>query len=69
MVRTKLIACLRGAISTTNNFNFDFDLDFDFQDLARSDVKFVKVAADMLLDQLLEVDGRLALKSLKDLIQ
>ena len=43
------------------------DLDLDFQDLARSDVKFVKVAAQMMLDQLDEVDGRLTLRSLPDL--
>jgi cyclic-di-GMP phosphodiesterase TipF (flagellum assembly factor) len=43
------------------------DLDLDFQDLARADVKFVKVAAQMLLDQLTEVDGRLSLRSLPDL--
>ena len=43
------------------------DLDLDFQDLARADVKFLKIGAEVLLSQLLEVDGRLALKSLKDL--
>jgi cyclic-di-GMP phosphodiesterase TipF (flagellum assembly factor) len=43
------------------------DLDLDFQDLARADVKFVKIGAEVLLSQLLEVDGRLALSSLKDL--
>ncbi len=42
------------------------DLDLDFADLSRADVKFVKVAAGVLLDQLLEVDGRLALRSLPD---
>jgi cyclic-di-GMP phosphodiesterase TipF (flagellum assembly factor) len=43
------------------------DLDLDLQDLSRSDVKFVKVAAQALLDQLVEVDGRLILRSLPDL--
>jgi len=43
------------------------DLDLDLQDLARSDVKFVKVGAQSVLDQLVEVDGRLVLKSLPDL--
>jgi cyclic-di-GMP phosphodiesterase TipF (flagellum assembly factor) len=43
------------------------DLDLNFPDLARADVKFVKVAADVLLNQLLELDGRLALRQLKDL--
>lgn len=44
-----------------------FDLDLDFQDLARADVKFLKVAAQMLLDQLEETDGRLIIRSLPDL--
>ena len=43
------------------------DLDLDFPDLSRADVKFVKIAADVLLNQLLEVDGRLALRSMRDL--
>jgi cyclic-di-GMP phosphodiesterase TipF (flagellum assembly factor) len=43
------------------------DLDLDFQDLSRADVKFVKVGAQMMLDQLTEVDGRLSLRSLPDL--
>jgi len=43
------------------------DLELDFQDLARADVKFLKVGADVLLSQVLEVEGRMALRSLKDL--
>ena len=43
------------------------DLDLDFADLSRADVKFVKISAGVLLDQLLEVDGRMALKSMRDL--
>jgi cyclic-di-GMP phosphodiesterase TipF (flagellum assembly factor) len=43
------------------------DLDLDFADLSRADVKFLKISADVLLDQLLEVEGRLALKSMRDL--
>ena len=43
------------------------DLDLDFQDLSRADVKFIKVGAQMLLDQLEEMDGRLVIKSLPDL--
>lgn len=43
------------------------DLDLDFYDLQRSEVKFVKISADVLLGQLLEVDGRLTLKALRDL--
>ena len=43
------------------------DLDLDFADLSRADVKFLKISADVLLDQLLEVEGRMALKSMRDL--
>src|SRR6202021_527570 len=43
------------------------DLDLDFQDLARADVKFIRISAEVLLNQLLEIDGQLALRSLKDL--
>jgi cyclic-di-GMP phosphodiesterase TipF (flagellum assembly factor) len=43
------------------------DLDLDLQDLTRSDVKFVKVAAQFLIDEMIEVDGRLILRSLPDL--
>jgi cyclic-di-GMP phosphodiesterase TipF (flagellum assembly factor) len=43
------------------------DLDLDWQDLARSDVKFLKIAAQVLLEELSEVDGRLVLRSLPDL--
>ncbi len=68
----------RGAIEARNmakladlGFRFSLDkvtdLDFDFPDLSRADVKFVKIGADVLLAQLLEVDGRMALKSLRDI--
>jgi cyclic-di-GMP phosphodiesterase TipF (flagellum assembly factor) len=43
------------------------DLDLDLQDLSRSDVKFVKVAAQLLLDQLEERDGRLVIAAVPDL--
>jgi len=43
------------------------DLDLDLQDLSRSDVKFLKVAAQPLLDQLEERDGRLVIAALPDL--
>ncbi|HEX5262847.1 MAG TPA: EAL domain-containing protein [Phenylobacterium sp.] len=43
------------------------DLDLDFQDLSRSDVKFVKIAAQLLLEELTEINGRLVLRSLPDL--
>ncbi|HZZ31721.1 MAG TPA: EAL domain-containing protein [Phenylobacterium sp.] len=43
------------------------DLDLDWQDLSRSDVKFLKVAAQFLLDELTEIDGRQILRSLPDL--
>ena len=52
-------------------FRFSIDkvtnLDLDLQDLTRADVKFVKVAAQALLDELTEVDDRLVLRSLPDL--
>jgi len=68
----------RGAIEARNmakladmGFRFSLDkvtdLDLDFQDLSRADVKFVRVGAEMMVNQLLEVDGQLALRSLKDL--
>jgi cyclic-di-GMP phosphodiesterase TipF (flagellum assembly factor) len=43
------------------------DLDLDFADLARADVNFVKIGAEVLLEQLLDVDGQLAIKSMRDL--
>jgi cyclic-di-GMP phosphodiesterase, flagellum assembly factor TipF len=43
------------------------DLSLDFADLARSDVKFVKVSAEVMLEQLLESEGRLTLRSHKDI--
>ncbi len=43
------------------------DLSLDFADLSRSDVKFVKITANVLLEQLLEMDGRLTLRSHKDI--
>lgn len=43
------------------------DLDLDLQDLSRADVKFVKVGAQALLDELTEVEGRLVLRSMPDL--
>ena len=68
----------RGAAEARNmakladlGFRFSIDkvsnLDLDFQDLTRADVKFIRISAETLLDQLLEVDGQLALRSLKDL--
>ncbi len=68
----------RGAVEARNmakladlgvRFSLDkvHDLDLDFQDLARADVKFVKITADTLLDQLTEQNGRLSLHSLKDI--
>ena len=43
------------------------DLSLDFADLSRSDVKFVKISANVMLEQLLELDGRLTLKGQQDL--
>ena len=43
------------------------DLDLDFRELQRADVRFIKIGAEVLLAQLLEVQGELALKNLRDL--
>lgn len=43
------------------------DLDVDFQELARADVKYLKVAAQMMLNELEEQDGKLVIASLPDL--
>jgi cyclic-di-GMP phosphodiesterase TipF (flagellum assembly factor) len=43
------------------------DLDLDFNDLARSDVEYVKVSAEVLQEQLLDVDGQPTLKIMRDL--
>ena len=43
------------------------DLDLDFQDLARADVKFLKIGAQLMLEQLEEQDGKLVIASLPDL--
>ena len=68
----------RGGIEARNmdkladlGFRFSIDkvtnLELDYQDLNRADVKFMKVAAEVLLSQVLEVEGRMAMRSLKDL--
>jgi cyclic-di-GMP phosphodiesterase TipF (flagellum assembly factor) len=68
----------RGAVEARNmaklselGFRFSIDkvadVDIDFRELQRADVRFVKIGADLLLEQLMDVDGRPALKSLKDL--
>jgi cyclic-di-GMP phosphodiesterase TipF (flagellum assembly factor) len=68
----------RGAVEARNmaklaDMGFRFSLDkvtdlaLDFTDLSRADVKFVKIAGEVLLEQLLETDGRLALKSMRDI--
>jgi len=68
----------RGSIEARNmgkladlGFRFSLDkvtdLDLDLQDLARSDVKFIKIGAQMLLEELTEIDGRMVLRSLPDL--
>ncbi len=68
----------RGAVEARNmgklaelGFRFSMDkvsdLDIDLQDLVRADVKFVKIGGQALIDELVEVDGRLVLKSLPDL--
>jgi cyclic-di-GMP phosphodiesterase, flagellum assembly factor TipF len=68
----------RGAVEARNmaklaDLGFQFSLDkvtdlfFDFQDLARSDVKYLKVAADVLISHIEEHDGELTLKPMPDL--
>ncbi|WP_374516589.1 EAL domain-containing protein [Brevundimonas sp.] len=68
----------RGAVEARNmakladlGFRFSIDkvqtLDLDFADLQRSDVKFVKIAADLLIEQLLDPDAAPALPSLRDI--
>ncbi|HYE43631.1 MAG TPA: EAL domain-containing protein [Caulobacteraceae bacterium] len=68
----------RGAVEARNmakladlGFRFSLDkvqtLDLDFADLQRSDVKFLKIGADLLLEQLLEVEGEPALRQMKDI--
>jgi cyclic-di-GMP phosphodiesterase TipF (flagellum assembly factor) len=68
----------RGAIEARNmakladlGFRFSLDkvqtLDLDFADLQRSDVKFIKVSADLLIEQLLDLDGGAPLRSMPDI--
>ena len=68
----------RGAVEARNmakladlGFRFSIDkvqtLDLDFADLQRSDVKFMKVAADLLIEQLLDLDGAAPLRSMPDI--
>lgn len=44
------------------------DLDLDFADLKRADVKFIKIGAQVLLEQLLEIDGKVAIRTLPDVL-
>lgn len=52
-------------------FRFSIDkvqtLDLDFQDLQRADVKFAKVSAELLLEQLVELESGPALQALPDI--
>ena len=68
----------RGAIEARNmakladlGFRFSLDkvqtLDLDFADLQRSDVRFIKVAAELLIEQLLDLDGGAPLPSMPDI--
>lgn len=68
----------RGAVEARNmaklaDLGFQFsldkvtDLELDFPDLQRADVKYMKVSAEVLLAQLLEVEGRMTLKAMRDL--
>lgn len=69
---------VRGAAEARNmakladlGFRFSIDkvqsLDLDFADLQRSDVKFIKVSADLLLEQLLDLDQAPANPRLRDI--
>ena len=68
----------RGATEARNmakladlGFRFSIDkvqtLDLDFADLQRSDVRFIKVSADLLIEQLLDLDGATPLASQPDI--
>jgi cyclic-di-GMP phosphodiesterase TipF (flagellum assembly factor) len=68
----------RGAVEARNmakladlGFRFSLDkvqtLDLNFSDLQRSDVRFIKVAADLLIEQLLDLDGGSPIPSLRDI--
>ena len=68
----------RGSVEARNmakladlGFRFSIDkvtsIDFDLQDLHRSDVRFVKIGASLLLEQLLNISGKPALKFMKDI--
>ena len=68
----------RGAVEARNmakladlGFRFSIDkvqtLDLDFADLQRSDVKFMKVSADLLIETLLDTDATSALPALRDI--
>jgi cyclic-di-GMP phosphodiesterase TipF (flagellum assembly factor) len=68
----------RGAVEARNmakladlGFRFSLDkvqtLDLDFADLQRSDVRFIKVAAELLVEQLLDLDGAAPLPSMPDI--
>ncbi|WP_313102014.1 EAL domain-containing protein [Brevundimonas sp.] len=52
-------------------FRFSIDkvqtLDLDFADLQRSDVRFIKIAADLLIEQLLDLDGATPLPTQPDI--
>ncbi|MGO4408659.1 MULTISPECIES: flagella assembly cyclic-di-GMP phosphodiesterase TipF [unclassified Brevundimonas] len=68
----------RGAAEARNmakladlGFRFSIDkvqtLDLDFADLQRSDVRFIKISADLLIEQLLDLDGATPLASQPDI--
>jgi cyclic-di-GMP phosphodiesterase TipF (flagellum assembly factor) len=68
----------RGALEARNmaklaDLGFKFSIDkvsdlfLDFQDLSRADVKYLKVAADVLLNQLHEREERLTLKPMPEI--
>ena len=44
------------------------DLDLDYADLARADVKFVKIGANVMLEELEDRDGRMVFRSVDDIL-
>jgi cyclic-di-GMP phosphodiesterase TipF (flagellum assembly factor) len=68
----------RGSVEARNmaklaDMGFRFSLDkvtdlaLDFADLARADVKFIKICGAVMLEQLLEADGDASQKSIRDI--
>lgn len=65
------VASRNMALLSEQGFRFSLDkvtnLDLDFHELAQADVRYLKIGADVLLDQLLEGADRASLGHLRDL--